>query len=77
MVFRNELRNAINQKMINIKPNIFFNIYIYIYMATNTYQKNSIWNDIQYLKKKTILTSKIQNLTPFLKLYKGMKIIIT
>jgi len=74
MVFRNELRNAINQKMINIKPNI---LYIYIYMATNTYQKNSIWNDIQYLKKKTILTSKIQNLTPFLKLYKGMKIIIT
>jgi hypothetical protein len=46
-------------------------------MATNIYQKNSIWNDIQYLIKKTILTSKIQNLTPFLKLYKGMKIIIT
>jgi hypothetical protein len=40
-------------------------------------QKSSIQSDIQYLIKQTISTSKIQNLTPFLKLYKGMKIIIT
>ncbi len=34
-------------------------------------------SDIQYLIRQIVSTSKTQNLTPFLKLYKGMKIIIT
>jgi hypothetical protein len=36
-----------------------------------------IRSDIQYLIRQIISTSKTQNLTPFLKLYKGMKVIIT
>ncbi len=46
-------------------------------MAINTYKKSSIQNDIQYLIRQIISTSKTQNLTSFLKLYKGMKVIIT
>ncbi len=45
-------------------------------MVTNTYKKNSIQNYIQYFIRQTISTSKTQNLTPFLKLYKKMIIII-
>jgi hypothetical protein len=48
----------------------------YIIMATNTYKKNSIRSDIQYFIRQTISTSKTQNLAPFLKLYKRMKVII-
>jgi hypothetical protein len=45
-------------------------------MATNIYKKSSIQNDIQYLIKQIVSISKIQILTPFFKLYKGMKVII-
>jgi hypothetical protein len=46
-------------------------------MATNIYKKSSIQSDIQYLIKRIISISKIQNLTHILKLYKGMKVITT
>jgi hypothetical protein len=72
---RNELWNANNQQMININS-IELKQKCYIIMATNTYKKNSIWSDIQYFIRQTISTSKTQNLAPFLKLYKIMKVII-
>jgi ATP-dependent exoDNAse (exonuclease V) alpha subunit len=48
----------------------------YIIVATNTYKKGSICNDIKYIIRQTMSTSKTQCLAPFLKIYKGMKIII-
>jgi hypothetical protein len=47
----------------------------YIIMAIHTYKKSSIQSDIQYFIRQTISISKPQNLTLFLKLYKGMKVI--
>jgi hypothetical protein len=44
-------------------------------MAIDIYKKSSIQSDIQYLISQTISTSKTQNLTHFLKLYKRMKVI--
>jgi len=49
----------------------------YIVDVTNTYKKGPIHNDIKYIIKQTMSTSKTQGLAPFLKTYKGMKIIIT
>jgi hypothetical protein len=49
----------------------------YIIVAINTYKKGSICNDIKYIIIQTMSTSKTQCLTPFLKIYKGLKIIIT
>jgi hypothetical protein len=49
----------------------------YIIVATKTYKKGSICNDIKYIIKQTMSTSKTQCLTPFLKIYRGMRIIIT
>jgi len=48
----------------------------YIIVATNTYKKGLICNEIKYITRQTMSTSKIQCLAPFLKNYKGMKIII-
>jgi hypothetical protein len=48
----------------------------YIIVATNTYKKGPICNDIKYIIRQTMSTSKIQCLGPFLKIYKIMKIII-
>ncbi len=75
IILSNELRNTNNQQMININS-IKSKQKCYIIMATNTYKKNSIWNDKQYFIKQTISASKIQNLASFLKLYKKMKVII-
>ncbi len=49
----------------------------YIIIATNTYKKGPICNHIKYIIRRTMFTSKFQCLTPFLKVYEGMKIIIT
>jgi hypothetical protein len=46
------------------------------YNGHHTYKKSLIQIDIQYPIRQIVSTSKIQNLTPFLKLYKGMKVII-
>ncbi len=75
IILRNEFRNENNQRMININS-IESKKKCYIIMATNTYKKKSIWNDIQYFIRQIISTSKTQNFAPFLKLYKRMKIII-
>ncbi len=48
----------------------------YIIVVTNTYKKGPICNDIKYIIRQIMSTSKIQCLTPFLKTYKGMKVII-
>ncbi len=48
-------------------------LHIYNY---DTYFKNPIRTDIQYIIRQTMPTSKTQNLTPFKKNYKGMKVII-
>jgi hypothetical protein len=48
----------------------------YVIIATNTYKKGPIRKDIKYIINWTILTNKTQYLTPFLKIYKGMKVII-
>ncbi len=45
-------------------------------MTTNIYKRKLIRNNIQYFIRQTISINKTQNLTPFLKLYKGMKVII-
>jgi hypothetical protein len=49
----------------------------YIIVTTNTYKKSPICNDIKCIIRQTMSISKTQCLTPFLKIYKGMKIIIT
>ncbi len=36
----------------------------YIILATNTYKKHLIHNDIQYIIRQTMSTSKTQSLTP-------------
>jgi hypothetical protein len=46
------------------------------YNTTDIYKKHSIGNNIQYLIKQTVSISTTQNSTPFLKVYKGMKVII-
>ncbi len=48
----------------------------YIIVATNTYKKGPIYNDIKYIIRQTMFTSKTHCLKPFLKIYKRMKIII-
>jgi hypothetical protein len=48
----------------------------YIIVTTKTYKKGPICNDIKYIIKQIMSTSKTQCLTLFLKIYKGMKIII-
>jgi hypothetical protein len=50
---------------------------IYIIVAINTYKKGPICNDIKYIMRQTMSTSKTQCFTPFFKIYKGMKNIIT
>jgi hypothetical protein len=47
----------------------------YTIVATNTYKKGLIRNDIKYIIRQTTSTSKTQCLTPFLKTYKEMKVI--
>jgi hypothetical protein len=42
----------------------------------DTYKKGPRCNEIKYIIRQTMSTSKIQCLTPSLKMYKGMKIII-
>jgi hypothetical protein len=49
----------------------------YIIVTINTYKKSPICNDIKYIIKQTMSISKTQCSTPFLTIYKGMKIIIT
>jgi hypothetical protein len=46
-------------------------------LTTNIYKKIPIYHDIQNITRQTMTISKIQNLIPFIKNYKGMKIIIT
>jgi hypothetical protein len=48
----------------------------YIIVAIYTYKKGPICNDIKYIIRQTMSTSKTQCLAPFLKIYKRMKIII-
>jgi hypothetical protein len=48
----------------------------YIIVATNTYKKGPICNDIKHIIRQIMSTNKIQCLTPFLKIYKRMKISI-
>jgi hypothetical protein len=64
IVLRDELWNAINQQMININS-IESKQKCYIIMATYTYKKGSIWNDIQYLIRQSISTSITQFSTFF------------
>jgi hypothetical protein len=49
----------------------------YSVITTDTYKKRPIRKDIKYNIRHTLSISKIQYLTPFLKIYKGMKVIIT
>ncbi len=49
----------------------------YIIVVTNTYKKGPIRNDIKYIIRQKMSTSKTQCLAPFFKTYKGMKVIIT
>jgi hypothetical protein len=48
----------------------------YIIVAIDTYKKGSICNDIKYIIRQTMSTSKIQCLAPFLKIYKWLKKIL-
>ncbi len=75
IVPHNELRNAINHYMIDIHSKTSKQK-CYIIVATNTYKKRPIHNDIKYMIRQTMSISKTQCLTPFLKIYKGMKVII-
>ncbi len=49
----------------------------YIIVAIDTYKKGPICNEIKCIIRQTMSTSRTQCLTPFLKIYKGVKIIIT
>ncbi len=46
-------------------------------VSIDIYKKCSIHNDIKYIIRQTMSTNKTQYLTPFLKIYKGLKVIIT
>ncbi len=48
----------------------------YAILASNIYKKIPICHDIQYIIRQTMPISKAQNLAPFIKNNKGMKIII-
>jgi hypothetical protein len=48
-----------------------------IIFSIDIYKKCSIHNDIKYIIRQTMSTNKTQYLTPFLKIFKGLKIIIT
>ncbi len=71
----NKLQNAINHYMIDIYSKTSKQK-CYIIVAIYTYKKGPICNDIKYVIKQTMSTSKTQCLAPFLKIYKRMKIII-
>jgi hypothetical protein len=45
-------------------------------LTTNIYKKNPICHDILYIIRETMPINKTQILAPFIKNYKGMKIII-
>ncbi len=49
----------------------------YIVVITNMYKKGPICNNIKYIIRQTMSTNKTQCLAPFLKTYKGMKVVIT
>ncbi len=76
IVHHNKLRNAINHYMIDIHSKTSKQK-CYIIVPTNTYKKGPISNDIKYIIRQTMFTSKTQCLAPFLKIYEGMKFIIT
>jgi ATP-dependent exoDNAse (exonuclease V) alpha subunit len=48
----------------------------YTIVTTDTYKKGQICKDIKYIIRQTMFTSKTQCLESFIKIYKGMKIII-
>jgi len=48
----------------------------YAILANDIYKKIPIRHDIQYIIRQTMAINKTQNLAPFIKIYKGMKIII-
>jgi hypothetical protein len=48
----------------------------YIVVITNMNKKGPMRNDIKYIIRQTMSTSNTQCLAPFLKTYKGMKVII-
>ncbi len=46
-------------------------------LINNIYKTNPTHNDIQYIIIQTMSINKTHDLTPFINIYRGMKIIIT
>jgi len=65
IVLRNELHYAINHHIIKMNSK---KLKCCTIITIDTYLKNLIGSDIQYIIKQTMSISKTQNLAPFLKI---------